>query len=122
MSLFDSMEHHSFVTLEEAYPNELPFIIVRAEYEGLRETSFGQRECAKIWVLSEDGGSEPTEFLVWGAPAMQIKAIEDGELPARVFYRKAKPNRIEPAQVPLSPERAAELSAQSVSAEPELIS
>lgn len=97
MSLFD--QQSSFVTLEDAYPGGKPFVLIEGDFEGMYTTSYGPRECARIYCLdpADEPTTEPQQFLVWGSTALQIKDTEPGELPALVKFVKGKPNRIEPA-------------------------
>lgn len=96
MSLFDSQK--GFVTLEEAFPNQAPFVLLGAHQLGSLNTEFGPNEAASIEVLDpKDLTAEPQMYRVWGPCAKQTAAIETGELPALVMYVKGKPNRIEPA-------------------------
>lgn len=106
MSLFDK-QSSSFVTLEEAFPNATPFIVVWATYDGEIDTSFGSRPRATLHVLPSRPTAEysPTEYFVWGPPAAQIEAAEEAELPARLVYVKGKPNRLDPAEEPITSEQ-----------------
>lgn len=111
MSLFDQ-QSSSFVTLEEAFPAGAPFLVAWATFDGEQDTSFGPRPRATVHALPNIPSAEdrPTEYFVWGPVALQIQAIEEGELPARLSYVKGRPNRLEPADPPLTEKQRVALS------------
>lgn len=109
MSLFDR-QAVGFIRLEDAYPDGKPFVIVSAWSEGKKITEFGENDAATIAVVSPDDlQAEPTEFRVWGPVALQVGAIEPGELPAFCVYMKGTPGSFEPNRL----ESAGELSPEA---------
>lgn len=113
MSLFD--QQSAFLSLDETYPYEKPFIILAAWFEGEQQTQFGSRPRAKLHAIDAGGPLDavPAEFSVWGAAAKQIEALEAHELPVKAYWKPGRPHRIEAAQPPLSQEQLAQLKVQA---------
>lgn len=81
LSIFDQPNEDK---LSDDYPEGTPFMLYSAEYEGVKNTSFGPGHQATVLVGPEDRSGENKEYRVFGRLAEQVKKLDAGELPARV--------------------------------------
>jgi hypothetical protein len=104
MSIFDKQQ--GFKTLDEDY-GERSFIILDGWTRGTIETQFGPRDAAEIVVAADlsdipDAVANAKMYMVWGALAKQVAAMEAGELPCHMGVEKGRPNSFVPADPPLA--------------------
>jgi hypothetical protein len=85
MSLFDKPNEDK---LSNDYPLGTPFMLYSAEYEGVRNTSFGPSAQATVTVGAVDRTGDTKDYRVFGSLAEQIKNMESGDLPAIVAVER----------------------------------
>jgi hypothetical protein len=85
MSIFDAPNE---VKLSDVYAVGTPFMMYEADYEGIRNTAFGQTHVASVKCGAADRSDEPETYRVFGRLAEQIKQLEGSDLPALVCIEK----------------------------------
>lgn len=81
MGMFDKPNEDK---LSDDFPEGTPFMLYEAEYEGMKNTSFGESHQATVTAGPADRSGETKDYRVFGRLAEQIKKMESSDLPAIV--------------------------------------
>ena len=87
MSIFDAPSEEK---LSDLYPAGTPFMLYSAEYEGVKNTTFGASHQANVTVGNADRTGETKEVRVFGRLAEMVKGMENDDLPALVTVGQDK--------------------------------
>jgi hypothetical protein len=74
--------------LSDVFPLNEPFWLLRAEFEGVQPTTYGDAPQAAITVCPVGNTGEAEIFRVWGTLARQVEQMDPDDLPAQVVVRR----------------------------------